>query len=124
MLLKLGLGRNGGTEGEGVPAPAAALAVAKRTHAVGLSHRDPSLAQLGGARGGPRALSCPASKIASCWSELQIRGVLPCCSQSILVSTAMCDAGVRWAAALHIPPQRWRGQQRHGPGLSLGADSL
>lgn len=41
----LGLGRNGGTEGEGVPAPAVALAVAKQIHAVGLSQRDPSLAR-------------------------------------------------------------------------------
>lgn len=41
----LGLVGNGGAEGEGVPAPAAALAVAKQTHAVGLSQRDPSLAR-------------------------------------------------------------------------------
>ena len=40
----LGLGRSGGTEGEGVPPPAAAPAVAEQTHAVGQSQRDPGLA--------------------------------------------------------------------------------
>lgn len=69
----LSLGRNGGTEGEGVPAPAVALAG-------GLSQQDPSLAR--GSRGKTLGslLSCPLERAAYPWrfTPLPVFGASSC----------------------------------------------
>lgn len=69
----LSLGRNGGTEGEGVPAPAVALAG-------GLSQRDPSLARGSRQKTLGSLLSCPLGRAAYPWrfTPLPVFGASSC----------------------------------------------
>lgn len=131
----LSLGRNGGTEGEGVPAPAVAPAG-------GLSQRDPSLAR--GSRGKTLGslLSCPSERAAYPWhfTSLPVFGASSCAVPgrdgpqlcASLPSTGVADGGVvQGSARAPIPFRmmvvlvgdalRW---VQPSPALEQGATSL